>query len=160
LYVHGGEHFGNGRVKIIDFGTANRFKPKIKYSEIYGSVTYVAPEVYNMEYTEKCDIWSLGVVLYILILRKTPFDGDLDKDVVKNIKNNSITFNDALGSKKSIECIDIMKRMLYKDPKSRISMQDVMLHKWIRVMGKDPNETKKVKSALKAIRKFANLGTL
>ena len=122
LYVHGGEGFGNGRVKIIDFGTASKFRPKIKYSEIYGSVTYLAPEVLNMEYTEKCDVWSLGVVLYILILRKTPYDGKMDEEVVKNIKKNAITFNDALALKKSIECIDLLKRMLYKDPNSRSSM--------------------------------------
>ena len=120
--MQGGEGFGDGRVKIVDFGTAAKFKPGVKYSEIYGSATYLSPEMLNMEYTEKCDVWSLGVVLYILIMRKTPYDGNLDEDVIKNIKKNAITFNDALNLKKSIECIDLMKRMLYKDPNSRSTM--------------------------------------
>lgn len=113
-----------------------------------------------MEYNEKCDVWSLGVVLYILILRKMPFDGNSDEEVIKNIKKNGIVFNDALALKKSIECIDLMKRMLYKEPKSRSSMQQVIHHKWIKVMGKDPNESFKVKNALKSIMRFKDLGVL
>lgn len=92
LYVHGGEGKGNGRVKLVDFGTAVKFKKGEKYSEIYGSANYLAPEVVNMDYTEKCDVWSLGVILYTILLKQMPFDGNMDAEVIKAIKNNPLSF--------------------------------------------------------------------
>ena len=66
LYVHGGEHKGTGRVKLIDFGTAIKYTPGHFQDEVYGSPCYMSPEVLNKEYTEKCDVWSLGVILFTL----------------------------------------------------------------------------------------------
>lgn len=135
LFVESGEYKCGGRVKLIDFGTAIKFKPGKFETEIYGSPSYLAPEVLNKEYTEKCDIWSLGVILYTMILDHLPYDGFDDVELIKEIKTKSIGFKEALDKKKSIELIDLMKHMLYKDQKSRCSAKDVKSHKWTRIQG-------------------------
>ena len=96
LFVESGEHKCGGRVKLIDFGTAIKFKPGKFETEIYGSPSYLAPEVLNQEYTEKCDIWSLGVILYTMILHHLPYDGFDDVELIKEIKTKSIGFKEAL----------------------------------------------------------------
>jgi calcium-dependent protein kinase len=66
------------KVKIIDFGTSQQFDKGTKMTERYGTPYYIAPEVLKKSYSEKCDIWSLGVILYILLVGYPPFNGAED----------------------------------------------------------------------------------
>ena len=84
LFVNGNFGEGNGKIKLIDFGTAMIFEQGEKYSEFYGSPAYVAPDVVYGRYTEKCDIWSVGVIMYLLLGLKLPFNGLSDEDVMNN----------------------------------------------------------------------------
>lgn len=160
LFVDSGKFKYSGRVKLIDFGTSIRFTPGEYQSDIYGSPSYLAPEVLNREYTEKCDLWSLGVILYTLIHNHLPYDGFDDKELITRIKTASLGFKEALDKNKSIEVIDLMKRMLFKDFKSRSSAKEVKYHKWIRVQGRDPNLNYKIRHALKCLRSFESKGNL
>ena len=65
----------SSEIKIIDFGLANKFGNKSKLSSIVGTPYYVAPEVLNGSYSKECDIWSLGVIMYILLCSYPPFRG-------------------------------------------------------------------------------------
>jgi calcium-dependent protein kinase len=73
-------------VKVIDFGTSSKFEPGKKLSSQFGTAYYIAPEVLTSEYNEKCDIWSIGVILYILLSGRPPFDGKDDKEIIKKVR--------------------------------------------------------------------------
>lgn len=75
----------NSQLKVIDFGTSKRMKGD-NLKEIIGTAYYMAPELFSEYYDEKCDIWSAGVVLYILLSGKPPFDGDTDDDIFESVK--------------------------------------------------------------------------
>lgn len=69
-------------VKIVDFGTSKVFNCE-KMRQTYGTPYYIAPEVLNQNYNEKCDVWSCGVILYILLSGVPPFNGKDEKEILK-----------------------------------------------------------------------------
>jgi calcium-dependent protein kinase len=73
-------------IKIIDFGTAKIFKRNKIEKAVVGSSYYIAPEVLKQKYNEKCDTWSVGVILYMLIVGRAPFDGKNDDEIIESIK--------------------------------------------------------------------------
>lgn len=72
-------------LKVIDFGTSQTFDPNAKMHQTYGTPYYIAPEILAGDYTERCDVWSCGVILYILLCGKPPFDGESDEEILKNV---------------------------------------------------------------------------
>ena len=74
-------------VKICDFGTSQVFKKGEWQSQPCGSVYYVAPEVLQKKYNSKCDLWSCGVIMFMLLSNKAPFGGRTDKDIIRNVLN-------------------------------------------------------------------------
>lgn len=86
------EKDGGINIKIIDFGTALFFSPQVKLQETLGTPYYIAPEVLMGNYTEKCDIWSIGVILYILLCGNAPFNGTTDEDIMNAVKKGVYTF--------------------------------------------------------------------
>jgi len=76
----------NNTLKIIDFGTACKFKDGELMNTTHGTSYYIAPEVLNKSYDQRCDVWSIGVMLYILLSGKPPFDGDDDNEITEQVK--------------------------------------------------------------------------
>jgi len=83
----------SNRVKVIDFGTSEEIEPGMKLTQQYGTAYYIAPEVLSSAYNEKCDIWSIGVILYILLSGKPPFDGKDDKEIIKKVRIGQYDMN-------------------------------------------------------------------
>ena len=93
LIVNKDESTGFYNVKIIDFGTAKIYEKNKNLNKIIGSSYYIAPEVLLKNYNEKCDIWSCGVILYILLCGKVPFNGKNDSEILQKIKGGKYDLN-------------------------------------------------------------------
>ena len=80
-------------IKVIDFGTAETFLPNSKMRQMMGTPYYIAPEVILKNYNEKCDVWSCGVILYILLSGYPPFNGRTDDEIMEAVKKTKFKFN-------------------------------------------------------------------
>ena len=83
----------NNTLKIIDFGTSTIYdKNNGPLKTTHGTSYYIAPEVLNKKYDDRCDVWSVGVILYILLSGKPPFDGDNDEEITEQVKIGTYSF--------------------------------------------------------------------
>jgi calcium-dependent protein kinase len=121
----------NNTIKVIDFGTSSEFEAGSKMKEIYGTAYYIAPEVLSFDYNEKCDIWSIGVILYILLSGRPPFDGNDDKEIIKKVRIGHYDLTSPEFQYVTKEALDILKKMLTYDPMRRISAGEALKHPWI-----------------------------
>ena len=80
-------------LRLIDFGLSRTFEPKQRLRTRVGTVYYTAPEVWAEDYDEKCDLWSLGVIMYVLICSYPPFDGDNDHEILKSVMKGRYKFH-------------------------------------------------------------------
>ena len=128
---------GKGKVdytllKIIDFGASVLKKDDGKISFRFGTPYYIAPEVLLESYNEKCDVWSIGVITYLLLLGQAPFDGDDDDIICQKIIQEEIDYENTKIKSLSPEAIDFLKKILEKDPEKRISSSQALEHAWIK----------------------------
>jgi len=87
---------GKVTIKLIDFGMATWFKQEEKLSKLMGTICFIAPEVLERKYNEKCDVWSCGVILYLLLSGTLPFFGQTEEEVLKSIKKGKFAFSGIL----------------------------------------------------------------
>ena len=120
------------RIKICDFGTSKMFEKGAVQRKLVGSSYYIAPEVLKKHYDEKCDIWSCGVILYILLSGRPPFGGDNDKEIMERVAVGKYDIQSSPFNKISKNCIDLIQKLLIMDPKKRISAQDALNHPWFK----------------------------
>ena len=118
-------------IKVIDFGTAKIFNKNKTEKKVIGSAYYIAPEVLLSKYNEKCDIWSCGVIMYIMLCGKPPFAGD-DDEILDKIKKGKFDLKGDPWGKVSAEAKDLIKHMLDMNNNSRISGQKAIQHKWFK----------------------------
>jgi calcium-dependent protein kinase len=118
-------------IKLIDFGTSNYVNESKKFTLKVGSPYYIAPEVIKKSYDNKCDIWSCGVILYILLVGFPPFKGNTQKDLLNNISKGKYSVETPEWVKVSIEAKELVKRMLELEPTKRISAEEALNHRWM-----------------------------
>ena len=119
------------RVKICDFGTSKIYEKGSVMKKIVGSSYYIAPEVLQKKYNEKCDLWSCGVILYILLSARPPFEGDNDNDIIKKVKVGKYNLEQKPFNSLSNECLDLIKKLLEMDIDKRIDAETALNHPWI-----------------------------
>jgi len=90
-------------IKLIDFGTSQRFEDEENMELVLGTAYYIAPEVLKGHYDEKCDIWSIGVILYILLSGEPPFPGSDDKEILKCVVQGKYGFTREVWKSRSEE---------------------------------------------------------
>ena len=106
-------------VKMIDFGLSKDFSEQNTMHTMSGSPYYIAPEVFLQKYTQKIDIWSMGVVLYIMLSGKVPFPGRTEPEIIHNVIKGVFHFNHPAFENVSDECKELIKQCLVKDSKNR-----------------------------------------
>ena len=120
------------RVKIIDFGTATIFEKRKFENKLIGSSYYIAPEVLLKKYDEKCDLWSCGVIMYILLCSLPPFNGNDDEEIYKSIHKGKFDLETGVWKKISSEAKDLIRKLLDKNSKTRISAEEALIHPWFK----------------------------
>ncbi|KAH7512471.1 calcium-dependent protein kinase 32 [Ziziphus jujuba] len=135
--------FGNKKetapLKAIDFGLSVFFKPGERFTEIVGSPYYMAPEVLKRNYGPEVDVWSAGVILYILLCGVPPFWAETEQGVAQAIIRSVVDFKRDPWPKVSDNAKDLVKKMLDPDPKRRLTAQEVLDHPWLQNAKKAPN---------------------
>ena len=119
-------------LKIIDFGASILKKDDGKISFRFGTPYYIAPEVLQESYNEKCDVWSIGVISYLLLIGQAPFDGEDDNIICQKIISEEIDYENKKIKALSPEAVDFLKKLLEKNPDKRISSAKALEHIWIK----------------------------
>jgi calcium-dependent protein kinase len=119
----------NARVKLIDFGNSRKIDLNEKLKNPLGSLFYIAPEVLDRDYDHKCDIWSCGVVLYIMIFGVPPFTGETEEEIFSKIRKGVVCFPKTEYTV-SNESKAIISLMLNINPKSRPTADALLKHVW------------------------------
>ncbi|CAL9067215.1 calcium-dependent protein kinase 10-like [Musa acuminata AAA Group] len=129
----------NSPLKAIDFGLSVFFRPGERFSEIVGSPYYMAPEVLRRNYGPEIDIWSAGVILYILLCGVPPFWAETEQGVARAILRGAIDFQREPWPQVSESAKSLVKQMLDPDPKRRLTAQQVLEHSWLQNAKKASN---------------------
>ena len=122
-------------VLCTDFGLSVFFKPGDRFKDVVGSAYYVAPEVLRRDYGPEADIWSCGVILYILLSGMPPFWGDTENDIFKCILRGRLDFKSEPWPIISNEAKACVARMLEMDPKKRATAAEILADPWMKVNG-------------------------
>ena len=130
--ITGEEYFW---IKIIDFGTAKIFEKNKTEKAVIGSSYYIAPEVLRKRYNEKCDTWSVGVILYMTLVGVAPFNGPTDEDILRRIKIGKYNKNDPGFVEHSEEVKDLVYKLLEKNIDKRLSAKEALNHPWFEKFG-------------------------
>jgi calcium-dependent protein kinase len=115
-------------IKVIDFGTSE-YKRRKKLTELIGTSYYIAPEVLNNNYNEKCDLWSCGVILYILLSGRPPFYGKTDEEIFERIKLGKFNIN-CFSESISLQAKDLINNLLTVNSEKRLNAQEALDHPW------------------------------
>ncbi|XP_009796477.1 CDPK-related kinase 3 [Nicotiana sylvestris] len=119
-------------MKLIDFGLSDFIRPDERLNDIVGSAYYVAPEVLHRSYSLEADIWSIGVITYILLCGSRPFWARTESGIFRAVLRADPNFEDLPWPSVSPEAKDFVKRLLNKDYRKRMTAAQALTHPWLR----------------------------
>ncbi|XP_010430219.2 PREDICTED: calcium-dependent protein kinase 19 [Camelina sativa] len=134
-FLLSGKDEASSMLKATDFGVSVFIEEGKVYEDIVGSAYYVAPEVLKRNYGKAIDIWSAGVILYILLCGTPPFWAESDKGIFAEILRGEIDFESEPWPSISESAKDLVRNMLKHDPTERFTAAQVLEHPWIREGG-------------------------
>lgn len=122
---------GSGALKVIDFGTSEFCTEGMRLSQKFGTPYYVAPEVLQRDYDSRADIWSVGVILYILLCGYPPFGGKTDDRVLQKVQRGSYSFAAKEWEGVSEAAKEVITLMLTLDASERPGARQLLSHPWL-----------------------------
>ena len=133
----------DSELKIVDFGLSTFYKAGEVFSSLCGTAFYLAPEVLRKKYSSESDVWSVGVIMFILLCGKPPFFGRSNTKIFKMILNSekhlNSHFQSATWTNISNEAKDLLRGLLHPDPKVRSTPAQALAHSWVRADGCAPD---------------------
>ncbi|XP_057785487.1 CDPK-related kinase 7-like [Salvia miltiorrhiza] len=121
----------NSCLKAIDFGLSDYVKPDERLNDIVGSAYYVAPEVLHRSYGTEADMWSIGVIAYILLCGSRPFWSRTESGIFRAVLKADPSFDEAPWPSSSPDAVDFVKRLLNKDYRKRLTAAQALSHPWL-----------------------------
>lgn len=128
LFTSNDEH---STLKAIDFGLSDYVKPDERLNDIVGSAYYVAPEVLHRSYGTEADMWSIGVITYILLCGSRPFWSRTESGIFRAVLKADPSFDEDPWPSLSSNAVDFVKRLLNKDYRKRITAAQALCHPWL-----------------------------
>ncbi|KAF7816641.1 CDPK-related kinase 6-like [Senna tora] len=122
----------DAQMKVIDFGLSDFVRPDQRLNDIVGSAYYVAPEVLHRSYSVEADLWSIGVITYILLCGSRPFWARTESGIFRSVLRANPNFDDSPWPVVSPEAKDFVKRLLNKDHRKRMTAAQALTHPWLR----------------------------
>ncbi|KAM9496071.1 death-associated protein kinase 2-like [Clarias gariepinus] len=121
------------RIKLIDFGLAHKIEDGVEFKDIFGTPEFVAPEIVNYEPLGlPADMWSIGVITYILLSGASPFLGESKQETLANISAVSYEFDEEFFSSTSELAKSFIRQLLTKDTRKRLTIEGALKHPWIK----------------------------
>lgn len=146
----------NFELKLIDFGCSKIFSQYNRtFEDTIGTLVYCSPEVLKNNYNQKCDMWSCGVIIYILLCGKYPFYGRSEEEITKKILTGNFNFDDKHFDNVSEAAKDLIRKCLIHDKNKRITIKEALRHEFfageinINNIFEEHVDTKKVLNGLK-----------
>jgi len=134
LLEHSDRHDGFLDIKMIDFGLSHTLdrEDKVRDTSVVGSTYYIAPEVYDDVYDSKCDLWSVGVIAYMLLSGYPPFDGLDDNEIEEKVLIGEFCFDEPIWNSVPVTAKDFIKDLLTYDPDQRPTAKRALQHAWMQ----------------------------
>merc|ERR1712032_368473 len=126
-------------LKIIDFGLSCKFEPGQVLTTKAGTPYYVAPQVLAGKYDHQSDMWSCGVIMFVLLCGYPPFYGETDADVLSKVRLGNFSFNAADWKNVSEDAKNLIRMLLKMNPRDRYTAEQALNHEWVK--NKAPNAT-------------------
>ncbi|KAI5066767.1 hypothetical protein GOP47_0017295 [Adiantum capillus-veneris] len=122
----------SSELKAIDFGLSNFIRPGRAFKDVVGSACYLAPEVLKRRSGAESDVWSIGVIAYLLLCGRRPFWERTESHVFKKILEEEPDFNERPWPTVSSSAKDFVRKLLVKNPRARLTASQALSHPWVR----------------------------
>ena len=144
----------NSAIKLVDFGVSAVIEPNKNFSRATGTPLFMAPEVLKKDYNEKCDIWSCGVILYMLLSGEIPFKGRTKQAILSQIASGTYDFLGKEWDHVSQKAKNFVKKLMTFNPNDRLSAEEALMDSWITDTIKEEKDLVLAENALNGLRTY------
>ena len=137
------DHTDDADIRLLDFGLGKIIGPNETCKDPFGTLSYVAPEILLEEpYNSKVDLWAIGILAYLLLAGFLPFDSDVsEKEIARQTVYEPTPFPTVVWGNISLEAKMFVENLLNKNPAKRMTIKEVLEHKWLQKFCSKNNDT-------------------